>query len=219
MVSKPGFCNYCDKFGVYISTPLSVAIGFFVSTVYSRWWAQWNTAIGWAEPLAYELLGLLPDKTDKQHIQRVTIIRWVQAAHALTFVDYAGCYRTEEGVYERSDLVTRGLLKPDEVAIIEKHGANAPYDLPLTWSMNLLNQIEVDAKAHPETMTPSFAYQMTRVRNEIQKNRACDAVMRGFDWIPIPIPQLQVRRPAEAPAASQLSLLQCTNPFGPIHNL
>ena len=194
-----GFCNYCESFAGYISTPLSVTIGFFVSTIYSRWWEQWNTAIGWAEPLAYELLGLLPDKTDKQHIQRVTIVRWVQAAHALTYLDYCGCYRAEEGAYERSDLVSRGLLKPDEVAIIEKHGANAPYDLPLTWSMNLLNQIEADAKAHPEAMNPSFGFQMTRVRQEIQKNRACDAIQRGFDWIPVPIPQLQVRRPPPEP--------------------
>ena len=27
------WCNYCESFASYISTPLSIAIGFFMSTV------------------------------------------------------------------------------------------------------------------------------------------------------------------------------------------
>ena len=40
------WCNYCDSFSTYISTPISIAIGFFMSTAYSRWWETWNTGIG-----------------------------------------------------------------------------------------------------------------------------------------------------------------------------
>ena len=169
----------------------------FLCQVYGRWWEQWNTAIGWAEPLAYQLVAVLPEPSDKQHIQRVTIFRWIEASHALTYLDYAGCYqefdehmlsepeRSGAGIYQ---LHRRGLLTEEEIELIQNHGSQAPYDLPLVWAFDLLAKIE----AENSSPSPSFGYQISKCREEILKNRACDAVYRGFDYIPVPIPQLQI---------------------------
>lgn len=179
------WCNYCDSFSSYISTPLSIAIGFFMSTVYSRWWEQWNTAIGWAEPLAYHLVSVLPEATELQHKQRCTIFRWVQASHSLTYIDYAGTYN--QVVHDVAQLTARGLLTEEEARLIRERGENAPYDLPLVWAHTMLNHID----SQDTKRGASFALQMVELRKELLANRMKDATLRGFDYIPVPIPQLQ----------------------------
>ena len=44
--NRKGFiawCNYCDSWSGLISTPLSIALGFFMTQVFSRWWGMWMT--------------------------------------------------------------------------------------------------------------------------------------------------------------------------------
>jgi hypothetical protein len=186
------WCNYCDTWSSLISTPLSIALGFFVTQVFSRWWGMWMTCIGWAEPLVYKLMTLnaiIPFDGGKAeaHATSWSVFRWIQASHALTFVDYAGTYQDVAPL--REALVARGLLTAKELQLIENTGARGPYDCPTVWAFNLLNEIELKYGKREETGV-SFLFSLTEVRNEILRQRLCDANLRGYDYIPIPLPYL-----------------------------
>jgi len=149
------------------------------------------------------LLALLPGQNDEAHKYRWTIFRWVQAAHSLTYRDYAGCYgkkiladyQRETGTsvtpeaYE--ELIYRGILTEDEAQMVLKTRGLAPYDPPLIWAYNLLNEIERDFPEQGKA-TAAFAFNLDRVRSEIQKMRSTDATCRGLDYIPIPLPYTQI---------------------------
>ena len=152
------------------------------------------TCIGWAESVAYKLVALtaiVPFDGGKKeaHATSWTIFRWIQAAHALTFVDYAGTYQDVAPFTD--SLVYRGLLTPDELRLIQDTGDRAPYDLPIVWAFNLLNEIELKY-GKKETTGVSFVFSLTELRNDILKQRVCDANLRGYDYIPIPLPYLQI---------------------------
>jgi len=155
---------------------------------------MWNTSIGWAEALAYKVMilnSITPFEGGKEEAHAVSwsIFRWIQAAHALTFVDYAGTYQQVAPTKEH--LVTRGLLTKEELALILSTGRRGPYDIPLIWAFNLLNDIELKYGKDPKTGA-TFVFSLTEVRNEIQKQRVCDATLRGVDYIPMPLPYMQI---------------------------
>lgn len=195
--NRKGFiawCNYCDSWSGLISTPLSIALGFFMTQVFSRWWGMWMTCIGWAEPLAYKLVvltGIVPFEGGKEeaHATSWTLFRWVQASHALTFVDYASAYKDVASM--RESLVERGILTSQELKLIEQQGERAPYDLPYVWAFDFLNRLELKYGKREETGV-SFLFSLTGARDEILKQRLCDANLRGYDYIPIPLPYLQI---------------------------
>jgi len=81
------FCVYCEKFSKTI--PISFLLGFYVTQVVARWWAQFM-ALPWPDTLARYLAVYMPGTDEVSRNYRRTIVRWVNLGNvmALRLVSY-----------------------------------------------------------------------------------------------------------------------------------
>lgn len=77
-----GFLQYCKNFQSLV--PIGIIIGFYVTTMYGRWWAQWKEIpwIGKAAMLVHDV-----DNRDslEGYLSRWTYLRWTLLGMAMTF--------------------------------------------------------------------------------------------------------------------------------------
>ena len=74
------FETYTDK----MHTSLCFVLGFYVSLVVTRWWAQWSS-IPWVDRLAHSIIANVQGIDDRGRIIRRTLIRYVNLASVMVY--------------------------------------------------------------------------------------------------------------------------------------
>ncbi len=108
------FVKYMEKYTSAV--PLSFVLGFFVATVMTRWWNQFE-AIPWPTAAAVYVSSTLHGYDEVGRAMRRTIMRYL--CLSLTMVLRVLSPRVKKRFPKLTDLIEAGLLNENEYFIIE----------------------------------------------------------------------------------------------------
>mmetsp|Transcript_1127 Transcript_1127/g.2003 ORF Transcript_1127/g.2003 Transcript_1127/m.2003 type:complete len:473 (+) Transcript_1127:188-1606(+) len=178
--------------------PLGLVLGFYVSSVYNRWWAMWNT-LPW--PDRFMIIGSAAIKGDDEDgiLIRRTLNRYLNLTFAMTAI---GCGSRMRNLYPTlQHLIDDGLLTHTEMRIIEKCQSNMRHKsswwLALTWTSNLLFRAFEQGRIQNDRTLKLLMEELLNYR------QAC-AHMFDFAMVGVPVIYTQVV------ALSVYSFLGCT---------
>jgi len=171
-----------------ISLPLGLVLGFYVTSVYQRWWEMWCT-VPWPDKFALLVSGNVHDSpgVDAQ-LYRYTLVRYLNLTMALV------CWNISskmQGIYPNlSGLIKDGLMTKEEFSMIQKIRAeelphNSWWWLPLVWCANLLEEAREKGCIRSERMLIS-------INQELLAYRQSCAHMIDFQMVRFPLIYSQV---------------------------
>jgi len=179
------FCVYCEKFSKVI--PTTFLLGFYVTQVVSRWWAQFMS-IPWPDTLARYLVVYLPGKDKRSREVRRTIIRWVNLGNilALRLVSYKVMLRFP--TYEH--LIESGLCTNKEIIMIKKleDTFNHRHQIswyPSMWAQSLLRTARKEGLIANDWFTHVMIKEIDTMANS-------NGMLICYAWISIPLVYTQV---------------------------
>lgn len=149
--------DYCEKASNYI--PLTFLLGFFVSSIVTRWWDQCNW-ISWPDRFMTYVTTYISGH--EYAVFRRTIARWCNLMSVLCWRNLS--IRTVKRFPTLDHLVTAGLLTEQELKTYQ--ATEAPYGkwwLPSIWISNLLK------KAHDKRVIDPI--QLRDLMNELMTYR------------------------------------------------
>lgn len=174
---------YCEHFSNLI--PLSFVLGFYVSIVVQRWWAQWD-CLPWPDTLAMFVATSITGHDDRGRLMRRTIMRYVNLSFVLTFAMISPCVKKRFPTTKH--LVDSGLMTENEMNIYEclqKKTAHSIYWMPLAWAGALVTRARKEMRIKDDFAVKTIIDEITRVRG------LCGSVL-GYDWVNIPLVYTQV---------------------------
>lgn len=161
--SKPYFediLTYCQNYEKFF--PIFFVLGFFVSTIMTRWWNQF-TSIPRPTGLAVLLSANLTGNDEVGKALRRTIMRYVNCAITMVLRQLSETVMNRFPNY--SNLVDAGLLNKNELRIINEMNVQYPghstWVLPFIWACTIVSK----------------AREVGRIKND----HACNAVIAEID--------------------------------------
>ena len=134
------------------SIPLTFVLGFYVSLIVSRWWAQY-TLLPWPDSMAILVITFLTGKEERQRLMRRNIIRYVLLSYCMA--TRAVSFRVKKRFPDLQHLVDAGLLREDEYKVLNvldtKVSANKWF-LPLIWASDICARALAEGKVRPQTV-------------------------------------------------------------------
>jgi len=179
------FCIYCEKFSKVI--PISFLLGFYVTQVVSRWWAQFMS-LPWPDTLARFLAVYLPGTDKKSRHVRRTVIRWVNLGNllALRLVSYKVMMRfptyehlIEAGLATQKEIIQ---LKHLDEAVHHRHQVSW---YPFMWAQNLLRDARKEGLISNDWFTHVLIKEIDNIAN-------MNGMLICYAWISIPLVYTQV---------------------------
>jgi len=179
------FCVYCERFSGVI--PISFLLGFYVTQVVSRWWAQFMS-LPWPDTLARYMAVYIPGTDEVSRNYRRTVVRWVCLGNvmALRLVSYKVMVRFPT----LDHLVSSGLATPREMLQLQKlndliQNRHQISWYPNMWAQNLLR------KARKEGLIQNdwFAHVLIK---EVDNMANLNGMLICYGWINIPLVYTQV---------------------------
>uniref|UniRef100_A0A0M3IKU8 Bestrophin homolog n=1 Tax=Ascaris lumbricoides TaxID=6252 RepID=A0A0M3IKU8_ASCLU len=168
--------NYCENGLNYI--PLTFIIGFFVSTVASRWTVIFDR-VGYVESQALYVANYIRGDDDETRILRRTLVRYLCLMQALVFRDISVSVRKRFPTLD--SLISAGLLHKTEKEILEsmklKYDA---YWLPSLWISTLIWRARRENKISHDILAGKLYDEVIRYRSGLQ-------TVCTYDWIPVPL--------------------------------
>ena len=132
--------------------PLTFVLGFYVSLIVSRWWAQY-TLLPWPDSMAILVITFLTGKEERQRLMRRNIIRYVLLSYCMA--TRAVSFRVKKRFPDLQHLVDAGLLREDEYKVLNvldtKVSANKWF-LPLVWASDICARALAEGKIRPQTL-------------------------------------------------------------------
>eukprot|EP00056_Hartaetosiga_gracilis_P000618 m.39241 g.39241 ORF g.39241 m.39241 type:complete len:445 (-) comp10281_c0_seq1:2119-3453(-) len=170
---------YCKNFQGLL--PLPFILGFYVSTVFGRWWSQWQ-AIPWIGKMAM-IVHDLDAREDEEGLHvRWTFLRYMLLGMAITFQRISTSFRI---LYpDMKSIQDVGIVSEREVTLLEE--AEAKVELPFVWAADVIRKQE---RNHPDRMCMSA---LRLLRTELIEWRTANAILRGFNNHPIPIAMINI---------------------------
>lgn len=179
------FCVYCDKFSKVI--PISFLLGFYVTQVVSRWWAQFMS-LPWPDTLARYLAVYLPGTDPVSRNYRRTVCRWVNLGNvlALRLVSYKVMVRFP--TYEH--LVESGLATNKEMIVLKQLNELVQNRHQISWFPNMWAQ-NLLRKARRENLIANDWFTHVLIK-EVDNMANLNGMLICYGWINIPLVYTQV---------------------------
>ena len=176
--------KYFNKQSTFI--PLSFLLGFYVSTVMSRWWNQY-TSIPWTTGIAVLVTSSLNGADERSRKMRRTIMRYTCLSLAMVFRSLSPQVRNR--FPNMSDLINAGLMNEQELSLIEEAEDELPgYPknwLPIVWAAGIVT------KAKEEKLIP-HDFSVKLIIEKLDKFRSsCDDIMT-YNSVSVPLVYTQV---------------------------
>ncbi|KAF2355686.1 Bestrophin/UPF0187 [Trinorchestia longiramus] len=174
---------YCQYFTDLI--PLSFVLGFYVSIVVQRWWAQWET-LPWPDTLALFVSTTLSGNDNRARMMRRAILRYANLAMVLTFAMVSPCVKKRFPTLDHIE--EAGLMTANERKIyssMRDRTSHPIYWMPLAWAGALVSRARKENKIKDDFAVKTIIDEITRVRT------LCGSLL-GYDWISIPLVYTQV---------------------------
>ncbi|XP_064077405.1 bestrophin-4-like [Macrobrachium nipponense] len=174
---------YCNHYSDLI--PVSFVLGFYVSIVIQRWWAQYET-LPWPDSLSLFISTSIQGQDNRGRLMRRTIVRYVNLAFTITLTMITS--RAKKRFPTLDHLVEAGLMTVNEKKIFD--GMTAKTNHPLHW-LPLVWAGSVVARARKENrIRDDFA--VKTIIDEINNFRGKCGGLLSYDWISIPLVYTQV---------------------------
>ncbi|CAO1430123.1 unnamed protein product [Diamesa tonsa] len=176
--------KYFNEHSTFI--PLSFLLGFYVSTVMSRWWNQY-TSIPWTTGIAVLVTSSLNGADARSRMMRRTIMRYTCLSLAMVFRTLSTQVR--QRFPKMTDLIDAGLINEQELALLEDAEEELPgYSrnwLPIVWAAGIVT------KAKEEKLIP-HDFSVKIIIEKLDKFRSsCDDLMT-YNSVSVPLVYTQV---------------------------
>ena len=175
--------RYFNKQSTFI--PLSFLLGFYVATIITRWWNQYQS-IPWTTGIAVLVTSLLNGKDERARMMRRTIMRY--ACLSLTMVLRGLSPSVKIRFPEMSDLIKAGLINDEELLIIqnaEERFPGAKNWFPIKWAAGIV------IKAKEEGFI-KHDLSVMKLLDELNKYRGLCGALMAFNTISVPLVYTQV---------------------------
>ncbi|XP_042887227.1 bestrophin-4-like [Penaeus japonicus] len=174
---------YCHHFSDLI--PVSFVLGFYVSIVLQRWWAQYES-LPWPDSLALIVSTSIHGHDNRGRLMRRTIMRYVNLTFTLTLTMITP--RAKKRFPTLEHLVDSGLMTAGERKILEAIQDKAPhpvYYLPLVWAGGVVARARKEGRIRDD-------FALKTIIDEINRLRGLCGGLLSYDWISIPLVYTQV---------------------------
>ncbi|XP_054837056.1 bestrophin-4 [Eublepharis macularius] len=173
--------QYCNRSTDLI--PLSFVLGFYVTLIVNRWWAQY-TSIPLPDQLMCVISSNVHGKDDKGRILRRTLIRYANLSSVLILRSVST--RVLKRFPTMDHLVDAGFMTQDERKKFESlHSDFNKYWIPCVWFTNLAAQARRDGRIRDDVA-------LRLLMDELNLYRSKCSMLFHYDWISIPLVYTQV---------------------------
>ncbi|XP_048353059.1 bestrophin-4 [Sphaerodactylus townsendi] len=173
--------QYCNRSTDLI--PLSFVLGFYVTLIVNRWWAQY-TSIPLPDQLMCVISSNVHGKDDKGRILRRTLIRYANLSSVLILRSVST--RVLKRFPTMDHLVDAGFMTQDERKKFESlHSDFNKYWIPCVWFTNLAAQARRDGRVRDDVA-------LRLLMDELNLYRSKCSMLFHYDWISIPLVYTQV---------------------------
>ncbi|PAA86936.1 hypothetical protein BOX15_Mlig021303g1 [Macrostomum lignano] len=178
-----------EKIVVYSGTfesilPLTFILGFYVTVVVQRWWAQY-CYIPWPDRIMSYFAVLIPGNDEAPVLLRRTAIRYLIQAEVLLLRTISSTVKKRFPTLQ--SLVDQGLMTENEFKLYNDEKVphiSSKYWVPTQWCAMLFH------KAHSEKRITDF--RLCVLLDELSKFKECLGTLFSYDWISIPLVYTQV---------------------------
>jgi len=179
------FCVYCDKFSKGI--PITFLLGFYVTQVVSRWWAQFMS-LPWPDTLARYLAVYIPGTDPVSRNYRRTVCRWVNLGNvlAMRLVSYKVMVRFPT----LEHLVESGLATNKEMIVLKQLSELIENRHQISWFPNMWAQ-GLLRKARRENLIANDWFTHVLIK-EVDNMANMNGMLICYGWINIPLVYTQV---------------------------
>uniref|UniRef100_A0A0N5AAH1 Bestrophin homolog n=1 Tax=Syphacia muris TaxID=451379 RepID=A0A0N5AAH1_9BILA len=160
--------------------PLTFILGFYVSTIVSRWTVVFQN-MGYIESQALFVSSYVQGDDDETRLQRRAMVRYMCLSQALVFRDICVPVRKRFPTYD--SLVKAGLHEKEKLL-----GYRLNYDkywVPINWSYSLFFEARRAGKITSDVMTNKMCDELKVFRTNLQ-------MLCNYDWVPLPLVYPQV---------------------------
>ncbi|XP_061488811.1 bestrophin-4 isoform X1 [Rhineura floridana] len=173
--------QYCNSATDLI--PLSFVLGFYVTLIVNRWWAQY-TSIPLPDQLMCVISSNVHGRDDKGRILRRTLIRYANLSSVLILRSVST--RVLKRFPTMDHLVEAGFMTQDERKKFESHHSDFnKYWIPCVWFTNLAAQARRDGRIRDDVA-------LRLLIDELNLYRSKCSMLFHYDWISIPLVYTQV---------------------------
>ncbi|XP_042318766.1 bestrophin-4 [Sceloporus undulatus] len=173
--------NYCNHSTDLI--PLSFVLGFYVTLIVNRWWAQY-TSIPLPDQLMCVISSNVHGKDEKGRILRRTLIRYANLSSVLILRSVST--RVLKRFPTMDHVVEAGFMTQSERKKYESHHSDFnKYWIPCVWFTNLAAQARRDGRIRDDVA-------LRLLMDELNLYRSKCSMLFHYDWISIPLVYTQV---------------------------
>ncbi len=171
---------YFDKWNRLI--PLQFLIGFYVSTIFVRWWEQLNH-VAWPDKFLIFVTGIMQGMDEETRLIRRTFARYCNLISVLVWKEI--CLKIKKRFPTEDHLLKAGLITESELELFHSTAStHGTWFIPVSWMINLLAKCKKDGRItdveHMKLLEELYAY------------RGNSAMLTLYDWINIPLVYTQV---------------------------
>ncbi|KAM9302446.1 bestrophin-1 [Gastrophryne carolinensis] len=172
---------YCDNYAELI--PVSFVLGFYVTLVVSRWWAQYES-IPWLDRIMCLVSSNVHGTDERGRMLRRTLMRYASLSGVLILRSVS------TAAYKRfptlQHVVNAGFMTPAERVKFE--AISSPHNkfwIPCIWFVNLAVAARTEGRIQD-------GFILHLILNELNTLRAQCGRLFAYDWISIPLVYTQV---------------------------
>ncbi|KAM4018657.1 bestrophin-4-like isoform 2-T2 [Anomaloglossus baeobatrachus] len=172
---------YCNNYAELI--PVSFVLGFYVTLVVSRWWAQYES-VPWLDRLMCLVSSNLHGTDERGRMMRRTLMRYASLSGVLILRSIS------TAVYKRfptlQHVVNAGFMTPTEYMKFD--AVSSPHNkfwIPCVWFANLAVTARTEGRIRDSVV-------LTLILKELNSLRTQCGRLFGYDWISIPLVYTQV---------------------------
>ncbi|MCL4131512.1 UNVERIFIED_CONTAM: hypothetical protein GTU68_056010 [Idotea baltica] len=165
--------------------PISFVLGFYVSIVVQRWWAQYEN-LPWPDSLSLYISTSIPGNDDKARMMRRTIVRYANLAFTLTLRMVSPQVKKRFPTLDH--LVEAGLFTSNEKKIFKDLSLKTPhptYWMPFVWAGTVVARARKEGRIRDDFAVKTIIDEINRLRG------LCGSIL-SYDWISIPLVYTQV---------------------------
>ncbi|XP_075143570.1 bestrophin-4 isoform X2 [Leptodactylus fuscus] len=173
--------RYCDKYTKLI--PLTFVLGFYVTQVINRWWAQY-TSIPLPDQLMCVVSSTVHGGDEKGRLLRRTLLRYANLSSVLILRSVS--VRVLKRFPTMEHIVEAGFMTHEELKKYQSlYSDFNKYWIPCVWFTNLAAQARRDGRVRDDMA-------LKLLIEELNRYRAKCSLLFHYDWISFPLVYTQV---------------------------
>lgn len=173
--------RYCEKYLNMV--PLSFILGFYVTTVATRWWQQ-CLALPWPDRIMLSIAMYIPGCDNESKLLRKTLLQYCNLMAVLVFRTISEAVKFRLNTLE--DVVNAGFMTKAEMECFKAVKADCNlFWLPGLWFCHRLREAQVQGR-----VIDPFGAQL--IMRELLEFRSRCGLLWVYDWVTIPLVYTQV---------------------------